>query len=120
MGSDYLARTILRDGSIMDKYTNSIWQEQRRKPYYRIQTTDPAVARKLRRRTTFKLVCCGINATMWIFRGTYSTPQKAKISIERLTDQKVKKDAITGGFVTKNAPILTSEAKSQNSGSHLK
>lgn len=83
----------------MVSYITSCWQEQRRKPYYRIQTTDPAVARKLRRRTTFKLVCCGINTTLWIFRGTYSTPYKAKISIQRLTGQKAKKDAVTGGFV---------------------
>ncbi len=90
----------------MISYTTFLWQEQRHKPYYRIQTTDPSVARKLRRRTTFKLVCCGINITLWIFRGTYSTSYKAKISLERLTGQKVKKDAVTGGFVTDNAPIL--------------
>ena len=83
----------------MVSYITSIWQEQRRKPYYRIQTDDPAVIRKLRRRITFKLVCCGINTALWIFRGTYSTPYKAKISLQRLTGQKVKKDAVTGGFV---------------------
>ncbi len=90
----------------MVSYTTSLWQELRRKPYYRIQTTDPTVAKKLRRRTTFKLVCCGINTTLWIFRGTYSTPYKAKISIQRLTGQKVKKDAVTGGYVVETTPIL--------------
>ena len=90
----------------MFSYTTSLWQEQRNKKYYRIQTDDPAVARKLRRRTTFKLVCCGINTVLWIFRGTYSTPYKAKISLQRLTGQKVKKDAITGGYVVETAPIL--------------
>ena len=91
----------------MVSHITSCWQEQRNKKYYRIQTDDPAVAKKLRRRTTFKLVCCGINTVLWIFRGTYSTPQKAKISLQRLTGQKVKKDAITGGFVAVTYPILT-------------
>lgn len=91
----------------MNKYSTSLWHEQRGKPYYRIQTDNPTVARKLRRRTTFKLVCCGLNTTLWIFRGTYSTPYKAKISLERLTGQKVKKDAVTGGFVAETRPILT-------------
>ncbi len=93
----------------MVSYITSCWQELRRKPYYRIQTTDPTVARKLRRRTTFKLVCCGINTALWIFRGTYSTPYKAKISLQRITGQKVKKDAVTGGFVAETAPILYSK-----------
>lgn len=91
----------------MDKYTTSCWQELRRKPYWRIQTDDPAVVRKLRRRTTFKLVCCGLNTALLIFRGTYSTPYKAKISIQRLTGQKAKKDAVTGGYVVETYPILT-------------
>lgn len=91
----------------MIKYTTSCWQEQRRKPYWRIQTNAPTVARKLRRRTTFKLVCCGINTTLWIFRGKYSTPQKANLSLQRLTGQKVKKDGVTGGFVAVTYPILT-------------
>lgn len=86
-------------GSTMVNKTTSMWQEQRRKPYYRIQTDVPEVAKKLRRRTTFKLVGFGLNTPLWIFRGKYSTPYKAKISLQRLTGQKVKKDAITGGFV---------------------
>lgn len=97
---------MLKDGSMV-RFTTSLWQEQRGKPYWRIQTDYPAVARKLRRRTTFKLVCCGINTTLWIFRGTYSTPQKAKISLQRLTGQKVKKDNVTGGFMAVTYPILT-------------
>ena len=93
----------------MISYTTSVWQEQRGKPYYRIQTNAPAVARKLRRRRTFKLVCSGINTTLWIFRGAYSTPYKAKISLQRITGQKVKKDSITGGFIVETAPILYSK-----------
>lgn len=75
----------------MVSYTTSLWQEQRRKPYYRIQTDDPVVARKLRRRTTFKLVCIWINQVQWMFRGTYSTPQKAKLSLQRLNRSKSEK-----------------------------
>ena len=94
----------------MVSYTTSCWQEQRRKPYWRIQTDDPTVARKLRRRTTFKLVCTWINQVQWIFRGKYSTPQKAKLSLQRLTGQKVEKDAVTDGFVAVTKPILTSKS----------
>ena len=93
----------------MDEYTTSMWQEQSRKPYYRIQTDNPTVARKLRRRTTFKLVGIWINQVQWIFRGTYSTPQKAKLSLQRLTGQKVKKDTITGGFVAYTKLILNNK-----------
>lgn len=96
----------------MVRFTTSLWQEQKRKPYYRIQTEDPLVARKLRRRTTFKLVGIWINQAQWIFRGTYSSPYKAKISLERLTGQKVNKDAVTGGFVAETRPILTPESVS--------
>lgn len=98
-----------KNGSMVS-YTTSLWQEQRRKSYYRIQTDDPVVARKLRRRTTFELVCNGVNKSIWIFRGTYSTPYKAKISLQRLTGQKIRKDTVTDGFMAVTYPILTSKS----------
>lgn len=89
-----------------------LWQEQPRHKAYRIQTTDSAVVQKLRRRKTMELVGYGINTYLYIFRGRYSTRQKAKLSLQRLTGQKVKKDAVTGGFVAVTYLILNPKSKS--------
>ena len=38
-----------------------LWQEQKRKSYWRIQTTDPSIAQKLKRRKNFTLAGYGMN-----------------------------------------------------------
>lgn len=84
-----------------------LWQEQPRKPFYRIQTDDPMVARKLRRRSSCTLAMIGININIWQFGTTYKSPKIAVRSLERLTGQKVEKAAEDGVFVSYTMPKLT-------------
>ena len=54
-----------------------------------------------------------INDKMVVFRTQYYSPDKAKISLQRLTGQKPKKDAENGVFYAETTPILTSNNKPQ-------
>ena len=90
----------------MDKYMSYLWRESTSANWWRIQTTDPSVKRKLRRRDTAKLVVECFNHSMVIYKLQYYTPQKAKQSFQRLTGQKLKKDAEIGVFYAETYPIL--------------
>jgi len=93
-------------------FSTYLWQESPRQPYYRIQTDDPAVARKLRRRTTTTLSGFGINCRMWQFVTSYKSPKIAQNSIQRITGQKPEKDAVSGVLVSYTGSILTSKETS--------
>ena len=94
----------------MDKYMSYLWRESTSANWWRIQTTDPSVKRKLRRRNTAKLVGECFNHSMVIYKSQYYTPQKAKQSFERLTGQKLEKDAENGVFYAETYPILTQKS----------
>jgi hypothetical protein len=85
-------------------YVTYLWQELRGKPEFRIQTKDSRIARKLKRRQQFSLAVEGINTILWVFRGKYSTPQKARQSLSRLTNAPVKWDSIDEVFYSKTYP----------------
>ena len=93
----------------MDKYMSYLWREVSYDNYWRIQTTDPNVKRKLSRRNTATLVGECFNHPMVIYRLQYYTPQKAKQSFQRLTGQKIKKDSEDGVFYAETYPILTNK-----------
>ena len=93
----------------MVKYMSYLWREVSSDNYWRIQTTDPIVKRKLSRRNTAKLVGECFNHPMVIYRLQYYTPQKAKQSFQRLTGQKIKKDSEDGVFYAETYPILTNK-----------
>ena len=103
----------------MRKYV-AIWQESLRHPEYRIQTNDPLVIRKLRRRqTTMDAGGTWFHQNleyykrMKIFRLRYSSPTLAKQSLSRLCGTKygeLKEDASTGGFIAYTRTILTSKS----------
>jgi len=98
----------------------AMWQESLRHPEYRIQTNDPLVIRKLRRRQT----TTDVGGTwfhqnleyykrMKIFRLRYSSPKLAKQSLRRLCSTRyggLQKDASTGGFIAYTRTILTSKS----------
>tara|TARA_A100001037_G_C14833591_1_gene493218 strand:- start:155 stop:481 length:327 start_codon:yes stop_codon:yes gene_type:complete len=90
-------------------YETSIWQEQPRKKLYRIQTNDPAIARKLRRRNSCKLVLSGLNKNVWVYVTTFKFPWLAKRALQRLTGQKIEKTPDTEGFDYQTIPKLTSK-----------
>ena len=93
----------------MLKYISYLWREISSDNYWRIQTTDPFVKRKLSRRNTAKLVGECSNGPIMIYRLQYYTPQKAKQSFQRLTGQKIKKDSDNNVFYAETYPILTNK-----------
>ena len=99
---------MLESGSMV-KHMSYLWREVSNDNWWRIQTTDPIVKRKLSRRNTSKLVGECFNHPMVIYRLQYYTPQKAKKSIQRLTGQKIKKDSENAVFYAETYPILTNK-----------
>ena len=93
-------------------YETSIWQERPRHKEYRIQTNDPAVARKLRRRKGCALSLYGINKNLWVYVTTFKYPWMAKRGLERLTGHKIEKTPGEDGFAFQTIPILTFKKES--------
>ena len=91
----------------MVKYISYLWREVPSDNCWRIQTTDPNIKSKLRRRNSAMLVGECINHPTVIFKLQYYSPQKDKQSFERLTGQKIKKDPVEGVFYAETYPILT-------------
>lgn len=85
-------------------YITYMWQEERGKPYYRIQCNYPPTVRKMLRRKSCMIAGWGLNEYLYIFVTTYSTPQKARQSLKRLTNGVVENDPDTGGFMVKTYP----------------
>ena len=90
----------------MDRYRNYIWREVSNDNWWRIQTTDPRVKKKLQRRKNAHLTVQCLNHPMMVYRLQFYSPQKAKQSFQRLTGQKLKKDAENGVFYAETYPIL--------------
>ena len=88
----------------MNKYKTYLWQEVRGSKWYRIQTNDPEIIRKLRKRKSASLCVWCINHSIVVFITQYYSPDKAKISLQRLTNQKPKKDADSGLLASNNKP----------------
>ena len=91
----------------LEEYTTYIWQMESRKKYYRIQTDDHRVARKLKKRTNAKLCMYGINAPFWIFEREYSSPKYAIIWLSNITGADVVESSDTGVFVSYTPKQLT-------------
>lgn len=87
-------------------YTTYMWQEQRGKPYYQIKSNDPRIIRKLLRRQSCRISCQELNRYGYQFVTTYTTPQKARQSLKRLTNGVVENDPDTGGFMVKTYPKM--------------
>ena len=81
-----------------------LWQEESGKKYYRVQTDDKDVAKKLFRRNGFRLSAYGMNSDssngsgLWIFCCEFSRPDIARKAIESVTGENGKIDA-EGMFV---------------------
>lgn len=65
-----------------------LWQEEKGKKFYRVQTDDKFIADKLKRRNGFKLTAKGLNTSFWIFLAEFSRPDIARKTINNLTDKK--------------------------------
>ena len=75
-----------------------LWQEERGKFFYKVQTDDRLVAKKMKRRNGFHLCGHALNANLWIFTCQFSRPDIAKKTIKSITCRKPKIDS-EGTFV---------------------
>lgn len=75
-----------------------MWQELYGEPYFRFQTDEPKVAKKMRQRKNFVRVGYGINTQLWIYRTTFYKPQDAKRTLRNITGREIQKDAENGLF----------------------
>ena len=76
-----------------------LWQEESGKKYYRVQTDDKVIAKKLFRRNGFRLSAYGKNSDsangsgLWIFCCEFSRLDIAKKTIESVTRERGKIDS---------------------------
>ena len=70
-----------------------LWQEERGVMMFRIQTDEPEVADRMRRRKRFTLTAQGMNCKLWIYIARFYSPQKARAALAQLTGRKVNKDS---------------------------
>lgn len=75
-----------------------LWQEERGKKYYKVQTDEKEVANKMKRRNGFHLSGCAVNAGLWIFTCQFTRPDIAKKTLKSITGKNVKIDS-EGEFV---------------------
>ena len=76
---------------------------------WKIQTEEPKVIRKLRKRRDTSVVAWAINSNLLIFSIKYISRYKAMKGLKRLTGRSVYYNAEEKVILTKNAPILTSK-----------
>ena len=69
-----------------------MWQEERGKKYYRFQTDEIDIAKKMKRRNKFELVGRGVNCELWIFQSTFSRPDIARKAFQSITGRKAEYD----------------------------
>ena len=75
-----------------------LWQEERGKKFYKVQTDEREAAKKMRRRNGFHLCGQALNTNLWIFSCRFSRPDIAKKTLKSITGKKVKID-FEGTFV---------------------
>ena len=117
---------------VIKRHTTYMWQEQKGQPYYRIQTNDHRVAKKLKNRArghTWKdgekvttgnpqgviQVSFSPNSPLWIFQLRYSSPKTAQRGLSRITNAQVKKMPVGDIFVAYTLPddIIQAEVDHQ-------
>ena len=98
----------------MTSYTTYMWQLIHGEPYYRFQTDDPAIRRKMLRRSDFVEAGWGENIDgYWVFQTRKYSPQDALRTLRRISGSKPEKDAAEGGFLVKTHAIVTKNKRSQ-------
>ena len=70
-----------------------LWQEERGKKFYRVQTNENEVAQIMKRRNGFHLCGKAMNANLWIFTCQFARPDKAKDVLKSITGKKPKIDS---------------------------
>ncbi len=76
-----------------------LWQEERGKKFYKVQTDDKEAAKKMKRRNGFRLCGFAVNKDpvtgtgLWIFSCEFSRPDKAKQASKSITGKSAKIDS---------------------------
>jgi len=79
-------------------YKNYMWRVYPRLKYYRFQTKDPMVARKLSQRKHSQLVIDGFNTYIKVYELRFSSPKSALNCFKRMMNQKLIDSGETGLF----------------------
>jgi hypothetical protein len=88
------------------EYVTYFWQESRGDDYYRVQTNDPKISRKLSKRQDMKLVLWGLNTYLKVYHTQYYSPKEAKRSFRRIVGTKVEKTDVYGVLMAKTGVIV--------------
>ena len=75
-----------------------LWQEERGKKFYKIQTDDREAANKMKRRKGFSLSAFAINDNLWAFNCEFKRPDIARKTLKSITGKNGKMDS-EGMFV---------------------
>ncbi len=67
-----------------------LWQEERGKKFYKVQTDEREIAKKMKRRNGFHLCGFAVNASLWIFSCEFTRPDKAKQVLKSITGKSAK------------------------------
>jgi hypothetical protein len=70
-----------------------LWQEERGKKFYKVQTDEKDVAKKVKRRIGFHLCGFAVNDKLWIFSCRFSRPDIAKKTLKSITGKNAKIDS---------------------------
>jgi hypothetical protein len=70
-----------------------LWQEERGRKFYRVQTDQKSISQKLKRRNKFRLSTCAVNANLWIYSCEFSRPDIAKQTLKSITGKTAKMDS---------------------------
>jgi len=64
-----------------------LWQEERGKEFYRLQTDEKTISDKLKRRNGFQLIGSSLNSkSFWLYRCQFSRPDIAKKTFKGVAD----------------------------------
>tara|TARA_R100001530_G_scaffold119373_1_gene86565 strand:+ start:553 stop:849 length:297 start_codon:yes stop_codon:yes gene_type:complete len=94
-----------------NQHKNYMWRVYPKHPeyseYYRFQTTDPYISKKLSKMNKSKLVSNALNAYHKIYELSFKSPKKALSVFKRLVGQKLKKSGERGLFYAETPRIST-------------
>ncbi len=77
----------------MESKMTYLWQEERGKNFYKIQTDEKSIADILKRRNKFHLSANALNANLWIYNCEFTRPDIAKKTLKSVTCKIVKIDS---------------------------
>jgi hypothetical protein len=81
------------------KHITYIWQMGRGSKEFRFQTTNPQIARRLKRTKGWESITLYCNQPLWIFQKSFNKPQDARKKLKSLCRvQKLRKGVATGEF----------------------